>query len=194
MTFTAGIQKMFHPAPRIGFLAAARNLDSQLPALRQTAETVVGTEAAPAALKAIKTNRSLHTNNLINLVVTAVFLTLAALVTAIAAYEWFRLLRGLRPPDLRETDPVWRPLDPTIPGRLNPLGAMAVSIALARNLTDQEAIDRATLRQLSTAPDPCGPRVLIDLPEVRDAVADAARAQAYVDTADKRFDGIQRCC
>ncbi len=194
VTFTAGVQKMFHPTPRIGFLAAARNFDSQLPALRQAAEAAAGTDAAPAALKAVAKNRALRTNNLIDFIVTGVFLTLAALVAAIAAFEWFRLLRGSRPPDLRESDPVWRPLDPAIPGRLNPLGAMAVSVALARNLTDQDAIDRATLRQLSTAPDPCGPRILIDLPEVRDAVTDAARAQAYIDTTGKRFDGIQRCC
>jgi hypothetical protein len=36
--------------------------------------------------------------------------------------------------------------------------------------------------------------VLIDLPEVREAVSDDARAQAYVAAAEKRFDGINRCC
>jgi len=194
VTFTAGIQKMFHSAPRIGFLAAARHLDSQLPALQQAVVTATGTEAVPVALKAVAKNRAVRTNNLIDFVVTGVFLTLASLVAGIGVFEWFRLLRGSRPPDLRESDPVWRAPDPILPNAVSPLGAMAVTVALARNLTDQDAIDRSTHRSLASNTDPCRPRVLIDVPEVRDSVAETTRADAYVAVTRKRFDNSQPCC
>ena len=74
------------------------------------------------------------------------------------------------------------------------LGAVAIAVGLARHLTDQDTIDQSAAAAVSTTAPACGPRVLIDLPEVRDAVSDDARAQAYVAAAEKRFDGINRCC
>jgi carbon starvation protein len=194
VTFTAGYQKMFHPTPRIGFLAAVRDFDAKLPALEQALAQAGAAEtaAAKAAAKAVDVNRALRSNNLIDLVVTGSFLSLASIVILVALYEWSRLVRGSRTPDLRESDPVLRPLDPHVPA--SALGAVAIAVGLARHLTDQDTIDHAAATAVSTRAPACGPRVLIDVPEVREAVSDEARAQAYVSAAEKRFDGINHCC
>ena len=194
VTFTAGYQKMFHPQPRIGFLAAARDLDSSLPALEaDVAKAASGTQAKPA-LAALKANRARHANQVIDLLVTGSFLLLAAAVMAMALVEWIRLLRGSRPPDMAETPPVWLPPEPAQAPGIAPAGAMAIGLAFARHVSDQAAIDQAAHRAIAGTGDACGPRVLIDVPEVRDAVADSARARAYVDAAQRRFDGNPRCC
>lgn len=194
VTFTAGYQKMFHESPRIGFLAAIRDYDSKLPALQQAVAQAgpVDAPAGTAATKAVRENRARRSNNLIDLVVTGSFLTLASLVALIALYEWSRLLSGNRAPDLRESDPVIRPLDPQGAGAA--LGVVAVAVSLARQLTDQEAIDRAATAALAPHAPACAPRILIDVPEVREAAAATARSEAYVATVEKRFDGINRCC
>ena len=196
VTFTAGYQKMFHETPRIGFLAAVRDFDAKLPALQQTLAQAGAPDspAGKAAAKAVTVNRALRSNNLIDLVVTGSFLTLAGLVVLIALYEWFQLVRGRRPPDLRESEAVWRPLDPVTPSPLSALGAMTVAVGLARHLTDQDVIDNAAAQAVAGTGPACGPRVLIDVPEVRESVIREARSDAYVAVTEKRFDGINRCC
>jgi carbon starvation protein len=194
VTFTAGYQKMFHPTPRIGFLAAVRDLDAKLPALQQGLASAGSPESpeAKAAAKAVTVNRALRSNNLIDLVVTGSFLSLASIVVLVALYEWSRLIRGSRAPDLRESETILRPLDPHVPA--SALGAVAIAVGLARHLTDQDTIDNAAATAVSASAPACGPRVLIDVPDVREAVSDEARAQAYVAAAEKRFDGINHCC
>jgi hypothetical protein len=39
-----------------------------------------------------------------------------------------------------------------------------------------------------------GPRLLIDVPEVRSDLEAAQRSEAYRRAAGQRFDGINRCC
>jgi len=193
VTFTAGWQKMFHPQPRIGFLAAMRDFDAKLPAAEQALARATTPDAIRAATKAVSENRARRTNNLVDLVVTALFLTLAATVVAIAVWEWWRMLRGTRAPDLRETAPVWRPPDPATPPSMAPAGACALLLGVARQISDQDAIDRAVDRTL-TAQDPCSPRILIDVEEVREAVEHEVRGQAYADTVARRFNSPNRCC
>jgi carbon starvation protein len=194
VTFTAGYQKMLHPTPRIGFLAAVRDFDAKLPALQQALAQAGSPEspAVKAAAKAVTVNRALRSNNLIDLVVTGSFLSLASIVILVALYEWSRLIRGSRAPDLRESAPLFRPLDPHVPA--SALGAVAIAVGLARHLTDQDTIDNAAATAVSASAPACGPRVLIDVPEVREAVSTEARAQAYVAAAEKRFDGVNHCC
>ncbi len=194
VTFSAGYQKMFHPQPRIGFLAAARDLDSKHPALIDAMAKAPQGAQADAAATALKTNRARHANNLIDLVVTGLFLALAAAVVAMAVREWLRLLRGTRPPDSSETPPVWLPPASAPAPALAPAGALAIGLAFARHVSDQDAIDAATARSMAGQPDACAPRVLIDVPEVRDAVAESVRARAYVQAAERRSNGIPRCC
>lgn len=194
VTFTAGWQKMFHPQPRIGFLAMARDLDVKHAALVEAAAKAPEGAAGQGARAAVKANRSRHANQVIDLVVTGSFLVLAGVVVALAAWEWTRLLRGTRPPDLAETEPVWLPPEAPTPASVAPAGALAIGLALARHVSDQEAIDRAAARAGSGGGDACATRLLIDVPGVREDVEERARATAYMEQARRRFEGIQRCC
>ena len=68
VTMTAGIEKMFHSDVRIGFLAAAKDLDGKLPALQQAfdAAKVSGVaEVVKTAEKAVRTNRILRFNSML---------------------------------------------------------------------------------------------------------------------------------
>lgn len=94
VTGTAGFQKIFHPSPRIGFLATVRDLDQKYPALQRAAESAPEDAAVQKALRA---NRSRRLNNALDVGVTAVFLALAGLIVTGAVVEWIRLLRGRRP-------------------------------------------------------------------------------------------------
>ncbi len=81
VTMTAGWQKIFHPDRRIGFLAQAEYLASQL------------AEGAVPAEKIGQTH-TLIFNNRLDAAVTALFMVLVAVVVLDAARVWWRVLRG----------------------------------------------------------------------------------------------------
>ncbi len=79
VTLTAGVQKIFHSDPRIGFLAEA---------------TARATGALPTALG----TRAIQVFNArLDAVMAGLFLLLVVAVVLSAACEWLRVLRGLRP-------------------------------------------------------------------------------------------------
>jgi carbon starvation protein len=81
VTMTAGWQKIFHADPRIGFLAQAETLS------RKLADGLVPAEKL----------RETHTvifNAQLDAAVTALFMTLVAIVVLDAARVWWRTLRG----------------------------------------------------------------------------------------------------
>jgi carbon starvation protein len=194
VTGTAGYQKIFHASPRIGFLATVRDLDQKLPALQAAAEAAPGDAAAQ---KALRVNRSRRLNNALDIGVTAIFLALAGLIVTGAVVEWVRLLGGRRTPDPSEETPLWLPESAVAEHRGKPgwAGIVAVGLALLRNWSGQDAVDR-TARQLEVqvTRDTPSQAVLIPLPEV----AAAARAHnapiAYVEAAEARFNSPNRCC
>jgi carbon starvation protein len=188
VTFSAGWQKIFHPSPRIGFLALMKDLDGKRPVL-ESALAAATDAARPAAEKALKANRSLHFNNALDVGVTATFLTLAALVVLSGVYEWVRLLRGVRPPDLREESPTWLP-DFAVReagGRGGLAGAAAISFALLRHWSGQDRVDRVQDQLVART-------VLIDLPEVRADAANRNGPQAYTLAAEQQAGDSPRCC
>jgi carbon starvation protein len=83
VTFTAGYQKIFDPAPRIGFLAAANQLDAAL------------TAGKIAAAKATET-QTLIFNNRLDALVCGVFLVLVTTILIDSMLLWIGLLNGTR--------------------------------------------------------------------------------------------------
>src|SRR3954469_4581424 len=79
VTFTAGLEKMFHPNPRIGFLAHA---------------TQLSTQGAPAQL---------IFNDRLDAVVTGALLVLVGVMIAQSLLEWARILSGRKQAVVRES-------------------------------------------------------------------------------------------
>jgi hypothetical protein len=129
--------------------------------------------------------------------VTAVFLGLAALIVTGAVLEWIRLLRGRRTPDTSEDVPVWLPESALAEGsnRTGWAGIFALGLALLRNWSGQDAVDR-TARQLEANVSKQVPSqaVLIPLPEVTEAARRHNAPIAYVQAAEARLNGPNRCC
>ena len=190
VTMTAGMEKMFHSDPRIGFLAQARVLDEKLPALQSAvavAASAHDAEVVAQAQKAVKANRTLHFNNVLDAVVTGIFLTLAAVIVVISVREWVLLLRRKKVAQLSETEPVWLP-DYAIKEAgqdLRPIaGAAAMTLMLAKELSGEASLDRA--RQQSTT-------CVCDAAK-HSASATKTEGQLYLETTEHRFNGVRRCC
>jgi carbon starvation protein len=96
VTFTAGIEKIVHPNPRIGFLAMAGKLSAELAA-----------GSVPAAKIAL--TRALIFNSRLDALVAGLFLVLVVAILAVSAREWVLVLARRKPAVLRETVPVWLP-------------------------------------------------------------------------------------
>jgi carbon starvation protein len=150
VTVTAGVEKIWHPEPAIGFLAAARMAAN---------------------------NPRLRFNDLLDAAVTGVFLLMILAIVTLSVREWIRLLARQINSRLSETPPVWLPdyavaeARPHRPGNL-----LFLALLLARELSGQSAVERAQQR-------PCGCMA-----------AKPVRVRAYLEVAQKRFDGINRCC
>ncbi|MEN9676154.1 MAG: hypothetical protein RIS76_2050 [Verrucomicrobiota bacterium] len=198
VTMTAGGQKMFHPSPRIGFLAALRVAEDKRPALEQTladARSSADAGAVTRAEAALAVNGLVRGNNRFDFAVTGLFLAMGLVLTVVSVWVWIGLLRGTRSTVLSETEAVWLPSHAVRErGPSVALGATALTLALLREWSGEAAVDRARVR--ACACDPAGSRVavVLDLPEVREAVERGQRERAYVEAAGQRFEGIQRCC
>ena len=104
VTMTAGFQKIFHPDPRIGFLAQAKTLQEKRPALEQAVVAARATGEAAAlesAGKALRTNRVLYFNNLLDAAVAGVFLILVSAIALLSLREWILLLTRRKPATCR---------------------------------------------------------------------------------------------
>jgi carbon starvation protein len=82
VTYTAALQKIFSPQPRLGFLSAARAL-----------------EAGPQSA----VTPTLIFNNYLDAVVCGIFLILVSVILIDSARQWIGLLRGTRRPVTTET-------------------------------------------------------------------------------------------
>ncbi|MFO1498870.1 MAG: carbon starvation CstA family protein [Verrucomicrobiota bacterium] len=199
VTTTAGVQKIFHPKPTIGFLAKARALDAALPTLQAALTAAKAAGEAPAierVSKALRQNRTEHFNQVLDAVVAGIFLSLVVFIVLLSLREWFLLLARRRPADLHETEAVWLPDYALAPGRrAHVLGAVALGFALAKELSGEA--DLARLKGPGTVcshdPDRGGGSDACCRPE---ALAEARRAdaRAYLAMTARRFDGVRRCC
>ncbi|MCS7090596.1 MAG: carbon starvation CstA family protein [Verrucomicrobiota bacterium] len=199
VTFTAGVQKIMHPDPRIGFLAQARELARQEPTLREAmmeARSRGDAAALEAATRALRANRVLQFNNRLDAVVAGVFLALVSLVLVLSAVEWWRLFSGRRPIVLAETSPVWLTRESVQePGGGLPVHAArmaALTLALTRELSGETTLAKAGPGD-GASPEMCC------LHAVRNAavgpVPDRATAgRLYAQLMEERFRGFRRCC
>jgi carbon starvation protein len=117
VTVTAGIEKIWHSNPKIGFLAAA------------------GTAVA---------NPRLHFNWLLDATVTGCFLLMILAIVTLSAREWILLLARQRLSRLSETAPVWLPAYAMAESRPRGFGSLLLlALLLAREWSGQAAVDRA---------------------------------------------------
>jgi carbon starvation protein len=98
-TYTAALQKILSPLPRIGFLADAARLESALASGKVTAANIAET-------------RTLIFNARLDAVVCALFLVLVTIVVLDSIRVWEGIIRGTRPAGVHEA--------PFLPTHLRP--------------------------------------------------------------------------
>ena len=187
VTGTAAAQKIFHPDPRIGFLAGAKALEEKI--AQQSKALASSTSDQTAGWKAIAAMGKQTANARLNAAVTAFFLALVIGIFLMSAREWILLAARKKLAVLRETEPTWLPeyaIAETRP--LHAASIIALAFALVREISGEAKVDR--LEQ----------QCACNEPRVRLNISDSARAacltreQAYVQAAEERFNGINRCC
>jgi carbon starvation protein len=195
VTFTAGAQKIGHPKPGIGFLAANRVLQQQVPKLHAalTAAQAGGDEAAIAkASKDLRLNRVKRFNNAVDTAVTGLFLLLVAVIVGLSVREWLLLLGRRKPAVLCETEPVWLPEYAV--SESNPLrvaGVAALAFALTKELSGEAELERAG--QAASLCE-CRHEEASGLANQNGIEARKTAVQVYLEVAEKRFKGVRRCC
>jgi carbon starvation protein len=136
VTFSAGIEKIVHPNPRIGFLAMADKLSADIAAGRVLAPDLEAT-------------RSVIFNNRLDAVVALLFLALVVAIFAVSVREWVLVLSGRKPAVLHETAPVWLPrtvVESETQRRWWQLGPVVILVgALVRELSGEAAAARTQL-------------------------------------------------
>ena len=135
VTFTAGLQKIFHSNPKIGFLSQAKAYATQ----------IASGNLPPEKLEMIK--RQMFNMHL-DAVVTSVFLSLVGAIILTSAWRWFVLWTGRSPLDLREEAPVWltgKDLSPsTGTGNHWFWSLMILGMGLLKQLSGQTSFERAS--------------------------------------------------
>jgi carbon starvation protein len=191
VTGTAGIQKIFHSNPSIGFLAQVKSLEEKLPALQDAVVAAKASSVAESikqAEKALSNNRVLRFNNLMDAAVAGTFLVLVGLIALLTAREALLLIARRKLAVLSESAPVWLPDYALVEAKpLHMVGLIALILAMAKEISGEAAIERAhpahICEHLEIAPNiPCSTK------------ASSADTAKYLDATERRFNGINRCC
>ena len=182
VTMTAGAQKIFHPDPKIGFLAASKGYSRKIAEADPASGLAKSAEALAAAQKAIQSNKRLLFNNMLDAFVAGTFLVLVVLIVAVCVREWILLLARRKRAELRESQPVWLPDYAVAEGgqRIGSVGqAAALTVALAKQLSGEADLERA--RQQAASYGQCEPGA-------------QAAGKIYQQVTEQRFNGVRRCC
>jgi len=183
VTLTAGMQKISDPNPKIGFLAAAATADVKVRDLeRQLAAAGARGDSQQVSQLGgpIKTAETTRFNSRVDTAVTATFLVLVVGVVLLSISEWWRLLARRRSPLLSETEPVMLPPDPMTGSPAAALGAIALGVALLKEVSGEADLDRAQARA-----EQCDCVV---------AKTPSGRRNIFLTSLDDRYRGIRRCC
>ena len=201
VTMTAGWQKLFHESPKIGFLAQAKSLDEKLPGLQQAVEaakTLGEATTIEAAAKALKTNRVLHFNMMLDTVVTAAFLIMVTIILILCIREWTLLFARKKLAQLQENPPVWLPEYAVVEGKpFNWFGLASLIFLLAKELSSEAAIEREQQRPVYVTAPVDETKVTVNLsggtnlPVLAEPLT---REEAYLKVTERRFEGVTRCC
>jgi carbon starvation protein len=196
VTMTAGAQKIFHPKPSIGFLAKAEQLQQQLPVLQKNLEKIQSSGATEieiaAAEKAVKNNRREYVNQIVDTVVTAIFLLLVILIALLSLREWILLLARKKMAELRENSPVWLPDYAVVENKpLHIFGMLALGLGLLKELSGEAALERAQKAEVCAC---AHEKFAGDVAVVCEESDKAAREKLYLKTTEQRFTGVRRCC
>ncbi len=130
-----------------------------------------------AAARTATAKPQVRFNALLDATVTGIFLIMIFAIVILSVREWIRLLARKESSSLSETPPVWLPdyaVAETRPRGLGGLGLLV--LLLTRELSGQTAVERAQARACDCAD------------------AKPAKTRAYLEVAQKRFDGVNRCC
>jgi carbon starvation protein len=185
VTFTAGVEKIFHPNPRIGFLAQAQNNGLSALAAEHNLAIIDVSSGKPGAQERansiaakIAEQRAVTFNNLLDAVVTGIFLVFVMAIIFLSVREWILLLSRRKPAVLHETEPVWLPGYAVAEGRsLHIASTAALALALAKEWSGESHLERAQQQaQTVCACHPANPQ------------------QIYVEVTEQRFNGVRRCC
>ena len=148
VTMTAGVQKIWTPGPAHwvsgpgGGSECRRRRRWRARWLRRRQPDEAG--AIEQAGQALPTNRVLHFNNVLDAVVAGGFLVLVSAIVLLSVREWVLLLARRKPAVLHETEPVWLPEYAVAESRpLRVAGAVALALALAKELSGEAEMDRA---------------------------------------------------
>jgi len=176
VTFTAGVEKIWHPDPRIGFLAQANKLQDLITSPGTTAQSVDPKWLAQKAIDNVAWTAQ-RRNNLLDAAVAGIFLALVTAIILLSLREWFLLLTRRKTAALHETAPVWLPdyaLKETGPNLRTAAGAAALAFGLAKELSGESHFERA--RQQACA------------------CQQYSDAQVFARVTEDRFNGVRRCC
>jgi len=189
VTFTAGVQKIWHSDPRIGFLAQAASLELAQPALEVAVREsqAPGNEKLPRIAEVeLRNNRMQAFNNRLDAFVAGAFLVLVSIIIALSIREWWLLISRRKPALLRESEPVWLPDYAIKEGSANfrtISGTAAIALGLAKELSGEAQLERAQQHQA----------VICDCS--KNECSDTRSAeQLYMKVTEQRFTGVRRCC
>jgi carbon starvation protein len=194
VTVTAGVQKIGHSDPRIGFLAQAKALGEQWPSLERAVTSAKPTGNAVAieqAAQALRKNEVLRFNNQLDAAVAAGFLLLVSSIVVLSVREWLLLLGRRKPAVLCETEPVWLPDYAISESRpLRVAGVAALAFALTKELSGEAELERAGQAAKLCE---CRHEETGSVADPHGIQARKRAAQVYVEVAEKRSKGV-RCC
>jgi carbon starvation protein len=182
VTFTAGIQKVWHSDPRIGFFSGANAAEVKRAQLHATLPPREATEFAAKNREATQAEKQAF-NLRLDAFVAITFLVLVAVIILISVRDWVLLLTRRKSPVLHEAEPVWLPDYAVAEGgrKLGAAGAATLALALAKEISGEAQLERAQQQA-----------AICDGDHVpKPAQSDA---QIYVAATEQRFTGVRRCC
>jgi len=185
VTMTAGVQKIFHSDPKIGFLAQAKVLTGKIAEAYPATGVATDDAALAAAQKGLAANKHQLFNCYLDATVAAFFLVLVATIVLMSIREWILLLARKKLSDLHETEPVWLPhyaLAETKP--LHFFSIIGLGLALLKELSGEAQLERAH----KTTAVCCQESEAV-------TVSDREKSkQVYDEVTKQRFTGVRRCC